>query len=451
MKRICLYLTTLAITCSTLYAQEDPPNLIDHYLNGGYDFQEIATKFDQVRTPTDLDFHTDTEKNQLWIVNKETENSGGSTIIISNLGESNQKIEFKKDGNAWHFMSLPTGIAFGKDGLFATSPGVYDANHNGGQPFTGPSLWDSDPEVYAQDHGPGTNGSHLDMLHESPQCQGIAHEKDNVYWVFDGYNGDLVRYDFVDDHGPGNDDHSDGIIHRYSEESLQKDPNDEVVSHLDLDKSTGWLYAVDHGNQRVIRLDINTGDPGGSPSFGPYEQLAEYKHIVNYTWENAVTSGLQEPAGIAVLHDRMLVSDHATGEIIIYDISGDMPATKLGSIETEADAIMGITIGPDGYIYYVDHEQDNVMQITPEITGISHHPAVEKVSIAPNPSTDGVLRLENAHTEGDIHIYDAAGRLAYSGTISKEDIRTGIESKGLYLVKIADDRGNGKAVKWMIK
>jgi DNA-binding beta-propeller fold protein YncE len=430
-----------------LKAQQERPTLIDNYLDGANTFSDIATKFDQVRSPTDLDFHHDFSKKELWVVNKETENTGGSTITISNLGESNQKIEYKKDQNSWHFMSLPTGIAFGTDGMFATSPGVYDANHDGGQPFTGPSLWSSHPDIYAQPSG--GNGSHMDMLHESPQCQGIAHEKDNVYWVFDGYNGDIVRYDFVDDHGPGNDYHADGIIYRYSEEPLKKDPFNKVVSHLDLDKATGWLYAVDNGNQRVIRLDINTGQAGGMPSFGPFEPLAEYKHMTGYTWEEVITTGLTEPAGIAVLEDRLLVSDYATGEILVYDISG-MPATKLGSIETEAEGIMGITIGPDGYIYYVDFDGKTVTQITPAITGIASKRPAQSISLAPNPSANGVLHIKNASANSHIQVFDLAGRLAFSGKVHDAAIHTGIEEKGMYLVEVTGKAGNKAVLKWLI-
>ena len=41
---------------------------------------------------------------------------------------------------------------------------------------------------------------------------GIAYETGNVYWIFDGNNNDIVRYDFVADHGPGNTFHDDGCL-----------------------------------------------------------------------------------------------------------------------------------------------------------------------------------------------------------------------------------------------
>ena len=96
-------------------------------------------------------------------------------------------------------------------------------------------------------------------------CQGIAHEAASVYWVTDGFNGDVTRNDFQDDHGPGNDDHTDAIIRRYTGFSITKDPNDHIVSHLVLDKATNWLYVVDHGADRVMRLDITTGTPAARP------------------------------------------------------------------------------------------------------------------------------------------------------------------------------------------
>ena len=41
---------------------------------------------------------------------------------------------------------------------------------------------------------------------------GIAADSAKVYWVMDGHNGNICRYDFVEDHGPGYDDHSAGKI-----------------------------------------------------------------------------------------------------------------------------------------------------------------------------------------------------------------------------------------------
>ena len=49
--------------------------------------------------------------------------------------------------------------------------------------------------------------------------------------MFDANGGDPVRYDFKDDHGPGNDDHSDAHIRRYEGLSLVGESTYHVSSH----------------------------------------------------------------------------------------------------------------------------------------------------------------------------------------------------------------------------
>jgi len=333
------------------------PNIVDDYLTATPTISIIGTAADNLNGPTDLDFHPDLSRKELWTINKRTEANGGSMVIYFDAGQPTQTDETHIDGNAYHFMSLPTGMAFSLNGNWANAPGVFDANHNGDEPFTGPSLWSGDLSIFAQPSG--GNGSHLDMLHVNPECQGIASENDNVFWVFDGYNNDIVRCDFQADHGPGNHYHGDAIIRRYSEEAVQKDVNEKVVSHLVLDEKKEWVYVVDYGNQRVIRIDTKSGTPDGTPTFGPYETYAEYSSVTGYTWETVVGNGLVEPAGIDIIEDRMLVSDYATGQIIVYDIAS-MPATELGRISTDAQGIMGIKIGPDGNIWYVDYDANTV-------------------------------------------------------------------------------------------
>lgn len=142
------------------------PILIDHYLTDSILIKTIGVAADGLDKPRDLAF-APTPAPNLWVVNKKTEASGGSTVTYFDAGLPTQDAQLKKDQNSWHFMSLPTSIAFSYNGNFATSPGVLDANHqNGASHFTGPALWSSDWSVYAEPSG--GNGSHLDMLHQSP-------------------------------------------------------------------------------------------------------------------------------------------------------------------------------------------------------------------------------------------------------------------------------------------
>lgn len=325
-------------------------------------YTEIASNSStggKLSAPTDLDFHP-TRSNELWVINEGTEATGGSTVMFSNAGLSNQSYDYRKDGNSWHFMSLPTSIAFGDNGNFATSTGVLDANHQGGK-YTGPTLWPGDLSIYAIIGNPPTqqyNGSHLDMVHESPRSMGIANEEGNVYWVFDGYYGNICRYNFSGDHGPGQDYHGDGKVHRYKEVSVVRKPG--VPSHMILDKATGWLYICDAGNERIIRLDTKSGTK--KKNLTPQEPLAEYWEMQGAVWEVFADTNLQKPCGIDIKGNRLFVSDNATGEIIAYNTD---TKSELARINTGNSGIMGIKIGSDGKVWYVNYTQNKIFRVDP--------------------------------------------------------------------------------------
>lgn len=402
------------------------PNVIDGYLNGTPEINIISSSSDGLSEPRDLEFHPTLTRFELWVVNKENENTGGSTTTYYNAGFEDQDSEWRQDGNAWHFMSLPTGIDFGENENFATSPGVYDANHNGGDPFTGPALWSSDPDIYAMPSG--GNGSHLDMLHVSPYSQGIAHQIDNVYWVVDGYENDIVRYDFADDHGPGNSFHGDALIHRYADFEIAKDPGNHIVSHCDFDKPTGWLYVVDHGNQRVLRLYAASGSMGGVPSFGPFEDVEEYRYVVDYDWEEVVSEGLSKPSGIVVIGNRMLVSDYDTGQIHIYSTE-TVPAEQLGTIETGAQGLMGITIGPWGRIWFVDADANQVGVVEGNPLVVQE---IQKTRLIcyPNPTVDRItIQTETAMER--ITLLDEMGRTVKNVRLSGSVGQLTVEMEGI--------------------
>ena len=98
------------------------------------------------------------------------------------------------------------------------------------------------------------------MLHNSPNAAGIAWEKDNAYWVFDGMHGSLTRYDFNSDHGPGGTNHRDGIVARFVEGKVSHEPG--VPSHMVYRADTLQLYVADTGNSRIAILETSTGNIG---------------------------------------------------------------------------------------------------------------------------------------------------------------------------------------------
>lgn len=322
-------------------------------------FTEIAGAANQVITPQDLDFHPNSSrKNELWILNKGVQNTGSSTVTISNAGKSNQTSVRRIDGNAWHFMSLSTALAFSSDNEnFATSPGVFDANHNGGAPFTGPALWSSDMSIYAQPSG--GNGSHLDMLHESPYSMGIAHERDNIFWVFDGYSSQIVKYDFKSDHGPGNSNHDDGEVDRYIGISVTRKAG--VPSHMVIDNNSEWLYICDTGGKRILRMKVNSGTKKRDLPL-LYEVLGRRREMENPVWEVFANTNLVDPCGIDVIGNRLFVSDNSTNEIIAYRLD---TKEELARIQTTASSIKGIKVGPEGKLWYVDYSANKVMRVDP--------------------------------------------------------------------------------------
>jgi hypothetical protein len=415
----------------------DPiPNVIDNYLLSVPNLTTIATSEEDIDLPRDLDFAPILSDYELWVINKKTENTGGETVTIYDAGQSGQSSVWEKDGNAWHFMSLPTGIAFSENGNFATSPGVQDANH-GSAHYTGPTLWA--PYIYAEPTD--GNGSHIDMVHQSPYSMGIAADHDNAFWVYNGWENTLDYYDFQMPHQPGGEDHADAIVRRYEDISFDR-IDDNIVNHLVLDKPSGWLYMVDNGNQRILRMDVNSGSITGS--FAPYgESLEESSIVTGVIYSVYIDSGLSQPAGIDIIGDRLIVSDYSNGDIIIYDNSGS-EGVELGRIHTGSAGIQGIKIGPDGKIWYVNQLENKVYRIEySETTALVEVNDDHYLGLYPNPSNTGTVTMAFSGNLSSEHltitVHDALGRLLMSTTSLGSQYHTldlSNESGGVYLISI---------------
>lgn len=333
---------------------------------------------------TDLEFHP-TRTNELWVLHRwayqarpctQADNSGcgsldGSTTTISNVGTQDQVAEWKTDGNAWHFMRRPPALAFSADNdNFATCGEAWSGNFlpvpwDDGVTFIGPSLWSSDPAVYAITP-PGGNGSHLDMLHETPLCTGIAWEpgntSGNVFWLINGETGSLDRYDFQNDHGPGNDDHSDGELLRYAPGTIAR--VEHVPSHMVFDASNGLLFVADTGNKRIVALDTTTGSRGGG--INPvWEPLAVDAMMNNAMVYEIVPPGLLEaPSGLELHNDLLYVSDTTQSRIYVFDRGGN----EINRLDTglAAGELGGMAFGPDGKLYLGLVNSGDVYRIDPK-------------------------------------------------------------------------------------
>ena len=339
----------------------------------GFSFEEviISDTSDNISSPTDLEFHPG-RVNELWVANKATD----SITIVHNTGLDNQTSETRLDVNRNHFLEEVSAISFGSyhpefDWMWGSAQESINTYNGQGNPnyFMGPALWPSSLDHFAvenQNNEDGLLGSHIDMLHESPYGVGIAHDYDNVYWYNDGYYGELVRYDFMMDHDTGGHDHSDGVVQRYSE--IQLNHSFGTPGHMVLDKENDILYISDAGADRVIW--VNTNDTTYQTEnimddSSRLETLSEYSRISGVEW-GVLVEGVNRPSGIALEGDQLFVSLNEDNSIVSYSLNSDgKSAEEVSVINTSASSIMGIEIGPNGHIYYVDNTRDEVVRIDP--------------------------------------------------------------------------------------
>ena len=315
---------------------------------------------DGLQTPLDLEFDPESPEN-LWVSSQDND----GIVILFDAGTPEQRTELFLDAFRDHFLESVSSIAFGAASTWASCQESRNT-YNGLAPpddFMGPALWPSDLDVFAAvfQNPFGTDlGSHLDMLHASPNCMGIAHYRANEYFVFDGSNGHMVYYDFVQDHGPGQHDHSDGIIRRYPEIELTRIPG--VPGHMEYHDESNRVFIADTGAGRVLAYTVGTGTE--SRTLAEFnEPLAEYSEHTGADYVTFV-DGLQQPSGLAIHDDRLFVGDHATGLIHAYDIE---TGALIESLDTGADDLAGIEIAPDGALWFIDAAYSEVLRVTPAI------------------------------------------------------------------------------------
>ena len=366
------FLALIFIICS-IHSQ----SLLQKVINSPFTVSVVqGTESDGLFKPRDLDFHTlPNRTNELWVINENSAsfdlNFGGSTVTYYNAGLDNQWADYRKDSYSGHFMHTASAISFSDNGGFANTLDVQDANGNPNGYFSGCTLWDSDTSVYARinQNGP-LLGSHWDMVHQSPFSVGIAAETENIYWLFDGYHSTVAKYNFQEphpDHEHGGEDHSDGVVYRYDEIDIAR--VNGLSSHMVLDNENDHLYICDTGNQRIIKMNTNTGTI--NYSLTPYgENIEGYYSMIGAQYETIIDSGLVLPTGIDIFENYLLVSDYSNGDIVFYDLEQLGINQELKRLKTDRENdLMSIKVGPDGTIWYVGTATNELVQIIPPING----------------------------------------------------------------------------------
>jgi len=307
--------------------------------------------------PVDLAFNPD-RKGEVWVIGYKD----NSTHLGQNVDTDSPTWTRYVDPAARHFMHKPPAIAMAN----ANEWGVCGDNDNGHNTpdqipnyFMGPAIFVTDTAIFAK-RTPGGLGSHIDMLHASPFCKGIAHVKDRQYWVFNAYDKALDFYDFHQDHGPGNDDHSDGEIYRYAAGKV-KAADDGTPSHLFFDATDNFLYVADTGNARIVKLDTTKGTKGDAlPRRN--EPLVGNANMDGTDVEEVVPAGtLEKPSGLEVKNGLIYVTDAATSTFYVFDKTGKQ-IRKLAT-ELPAGSLAGFTFGPDGKIWFTDGVAGRVVRI----------------------------------------------------------------------------------------
>jgi hypothetical protein len=283
---------------------------------------------------------------------------GAMAVVSGATGDAPEAV-VKQDGNAWHFMRHPTAMAWGEGKLFAACGEALTDNYEDVDiPYAGPALWSSDPAIFGVTPKPDQNGTHLDMLHETPYCMGIAHEAENAYWLFNGDAGSLDRVDFHAPHQIGGEDHADGEVHRYVDGQLLRVP--EVPSHVAYDAERGVVYAADTGHQRVVSVDPSTATPGGK--IDVWEILEDSGMRDGAILRELVRPGaLELPSGLAFEGGKLYVTDNATSFIHVLDADGNSLAVY--DTQRPSGSLSGITVGPDGKLYVTDLKTGTVARV----------------------------------------------------------------------------------------
>jgi hypothetical protein len=311
----------------------------------------MASRSDGLSHPRDLAFDPDSPTN-LWVVDRDWDGN----IVLFDAGTDEQRIDRMRDMAASHFMEEVSSLAFSDRGSFGTCQESRNGMDGFAFPnnFMGPVLWSTDLMIHCsvnQTQQPqGLNGSHLDMLHQSPLCMGMAHQESHVFFVADGHNGHIVRYDFQEPHVPGGHDHSDGRVSRYEELTFNRVA--DIPSHM---KVVGdELYYIDTGNGALKVADISTGGVGGS-LLPLNEPLELFNRIVDVTQRELIT-GLDTPSGLAMTDEHIFVSFPKTGDIVAYDRMG----TEIDRFATGKPGVMGLSIGPNDRLWYVNAYEGTV-------------------------------------------------------------------------------------------
>ena len=92
--------------------------------------------------------------------------------------------------------------------------------------------------------------------------------------------------------------------------------------------------------------------------------------MIGVQYETIIDSGLILPTGIDIYENYLIVSDYSNGDVIFYDLDNLGINQELKRLHTDRENdLMSIKVGPDGTIWYVGTNTNELIQIIPPLDG----------------------------------------------------------------------------------
>lgn len=257
-------------------------------------------------------------------------------------------------------------IGFDADGTLVSCQDSAN-DQDGAKPadgLIGLTLWPGDPELLALSNRSGAVSPHLARLHSTPMCTGLAVAGWRRVYAVHGQNHGLDRF-VLDRVGEGKVPH--GTKTRLAKDVLRHVPG--VPAHMAWDPDTGLLYIADPGGGRMLVHDTATGADGKKIFANPDPTVSFFEavSIDLEEWLPAGTAGLVQPAGVAWSEGRVWITDHGTGRVLVFDVSGRLVA----EVDTGrgAGALGGIAVR-ERTAFITDLTRDEVFRIDPQREGV---------------------------------------------------------------------------------
>lgn len=249
-------------------------------------------------------------------------------------------------------MGNPSAISFSRERpVWAISQ-----DNNTGDP-AGVTLWSSELTIYGHEVKPDQS-SYLGIFLNCPYSEGIETDSDYAFWTYNGNEGCIMRCHFLKPDQPGILRHQAGGIDKYPEITMAKlDKPGNIPSHLVKDQATNWLYIVDGGNKRILRMNTQTGTRSNNGSVNPIRQTT------GVTWEIFASQNLRKPCGIELVGDILYVTDYESGDIIAYNKN---TKKELARVKTGKPGIMGIKADNNGVLWFVNATTNEVVRLDPK-------------------------------------------------------------------------------------